>query len=110
MTIAHLLVLPLFTGSVIVLSQPGLFPFRKWRTRKFGLSASLQKHLIDVLGGSATIQFVEVIALDRPRYVKHWRAGLATSLLLKLLLQEEDVFSILVDLKRKGKRICCDIF
>ena len=49
-------------------SGAGLFPIRKRRARKFRLGVPLQKHLIDVLSRSATIQSAEIVALGRGRW------------------------------------------
>lgn len=61
--IANLLVLPRFATSVTMFSRTRFFPVRKRRTRKFWLGVPLQKHLIDVLSGSATIQSAEIVSL-----------------------------------------------
>ena len=65
--IANLLVLPRFASSVTMFSWTWLFPIRKGRARKFRLGVPLQKHLIDVLCGSATIQSAEIVALGGGR-------------------------------------------
>lgn len=65
--IANLLVLPRFASSVTMFSRAGLLPIRKRRARKFRLGVPLQKHLIDVLSGSATIQSAEILTMGRGR-------------------------------------------
>ena len=97
---AHLLILPRFPCSVSVLSGAGFFALGKRSRCELRLWIALQYHLIDVLGSCISVQPAEIVPMDRWLNFQHRRRDWTAAVLFESLLQEVDVFSIFVHLRR----------
>ena len=96
----HLLILPRFPCSVSVLSGAGFFALGKRSRCELRLWIALQYHLIDVLGSCISVQPAEIVPMERWLNFQHRRRDWTAAVLFESLLQEVDVFSIFVHLRR----------
>ena len=66
------------------------------------MSIALKQRLINVLGGRISVQSAEIVPMGRSLNIVHCSGGggTAATILFEPLLQEVDVFSVLVHLKR----------